>query len=46
MKSQKPAQANSKLKHYSSAAAAVKAAQKRGDKAITVKFAKPKKGKK
>lgn len=35
-----------KLKTYPSAAAAVKAAEKRGDKAITVKFANPKKAKK
>jgi hypothetical protein len=35
-----------KLKTYPSAAAAVKAAEKRGEKSITVKFLQPKKAKK
>lgn len=35
-----------KLKTYPSASAAVKAAEKRGDKGITVKFANAKKAKK
>ena len=35
-----------KLKTYPSAAAAVKAAEKRGEKGITIRFAQPKKAKK
>ena len=34
------------MKTYPSAAAAVKAAEKRGEKGITIKFANPKKAKK
>ncbi len=46
MKSMKQNQNKQKMKTYPSAEEAVKAAQKRGDKQITVKFTKPSKGKK
>lgn len=46
MKKVMKAMPKEKMKTYPSAAAAVKAAQKRGDKGIIVKFTKPQKSKK